>query len=141
MELAAVIISSFAVTFSIFSFLLSYRYQKHMQQGAFYFDRNIMVEGMLKDIPEALSLYGINIKEAEKNGISNGQIAYLISSLNAMIGFCKAENITIKDHLQCSDYRKNMFDQASTLNTWDYARFVFSEETREAIDNYLSSKK
>jgi hypothetical protein len=107
------------------------------REAIFHMERNVEFEGKLAEWPEAFKFYGIDLHNAEKDGISKEQITFLILSINALSSICQAKGESVYEQIKKNSYRKRMFSQKETRKAWKYARECFSDSTREDIDRYL----
>ncbi len=149
MEYLATIIGGFAVVIS----LLSYRFSRsvaernailaekndRLERAVFYLERNSSFEGKLFECPEALALMGVDLEEAEREGVSPSLIAYMVMNMNAAISYCTATGRKLEDHIRDSRYRRRLFKQDISRRTWKYAR-LFSVDAFEKIDIYLKEE-
>jgi hypothetical protein len=109
-------------------------------EGTFHMERNFAYEGLLVEIPSAMRFYGIEPADVEAEGLSTADVGYLIMTTNALSAFCKSKGVSVRSHLDRSDYRQRILAQPVTHRAWRFARLAFSRETREGVDGYLQDK-
>ena len=125
-------ISSFSVIISVIAYYHSVKTKKKeldFQYSNFKIDRNLSFEEKLVDWKEAFELYGIDLNEAKKDGVTQKHIAYLILCLNAQSATATALGISVSDYINQSKWRQNMYRQNITKKTWKYARQMFEDFT------------
>jgi hypothetical protein len=144
MEVGSSVVAALAFLFSVVSFVMSYRQKKELQaarkkldSALFDLERDMSFEGRLADWPEAFKLHGVDVEAAKREGLTPGQIAYMILSVNGLISYCTANGLDIYTQLKNSEYRKRMFAQRDTRLAWRYARLCIPKETAMKIDKYV----
>lgn len=140
LSILPILISFVAIVISTVSVIvvISNNRKVHRQQEAlFHIERNMTFEGRLADWPDAFRFYGVDVEKAKTDGISPEQITYLVLSINSLSSIAQFSGISMKEEIEGNAYRERMFKNEVTRMTWKYARYFFSDDTVEAVDEYL----
>ena len=136
--------SLLAIAFSVTAFIITFVSNRKLsaknaglQRAVFHMDRNAIFEGRLAEWPETFKLYGVDLQDAEKEGVTKELIAYLVLSFNSLTSVCDIEGESVYDQLQHNNYRRRMFDQEITRKAWKYVRRFSSNNYRD-VDRYLN---
>ena len=136
-----VAISSFSMMISGFAYFHTVR-AKHrelaFQRSSFELGRNVAFEEKLVEWPEAFELYGIDLAEAAKDGVTPQHIAYMILCLDAQSATALSTGTSVLDYITQSRWRQNMYRKDITRKTWKYARHMFEDFTVKDVDEYLA---
>lgn len=140
------IISLIAVLISIYSFFSLQKLtlkvkesEEKFNNSYFYFDRNTHFEGFLKDCPECLKMYQINLQEAEGFGITHREIAFLLEGINLMTTICLQEKKDLTEYLQEGDYWSNFLKNEHTKKVWQYTKPLVSNPVKDTVDNFINA--
>lgn len=139
-DMHSLVIGFLAVGISIASLIIvivSNRKNARIQRAIFHLERNLTFEGRLSDWPAAFDFYGVDLEEAEKEGITKEHITYLILSINTLSSIAMYHGKKMSEELDGNTYRERMFENETTRKTWKYVRRFFGKKTIKAIDEYL----
>ena len=134
-------ISITSVLISIIAYYHSVKSKKKehgFRLSNFTINRNLSFEEKLFSWKGAFELYGIDLNEAKKDGVTQEHIAYLVLCLNAQSATAEGLGISVLDHIHQSKWRQNMYRQSITKKTWKYARQMFEDFTVKDVDEYLA---
>ena len=113
---------------------------EQLNSATFFLSRNEIFEGKLFDHPDCLKLYGIDLDEVHRDGISHQQIAYLVQGFNIVAALKKSGDITsYEDYIDNNEYLKFMFSQEQTIKAWKYAKVLVNADVKTIIDERLVS--
>lgn len=101
--------------------------------------RNTAFESKLAEWPEAMAFYGIDQNQAQKEGISEKQIAFLVLAVNALTLDADLKGTDVTKQIR-SSYWVRLFSSEVTKRTWKYSRNCISDNWRAEIDRFLNSE-
>jgi hypothetical protein len=140
------IISIFAAFIALVSLVITQLHRKRLLEMSFRMKLTPEFEGKLgeRGFKQVFRFYGIKLKDAGKDDVTKGQIAYLVMAVNSIILWCYSANKktmrsvkVFRKYLCKNNYFRLTFKNENTRKAWKYARHFITVIPRSSIDSYL----
>jgi hypothetical protein len=133
-------LSVIALVISFLSLAYTYlatRRTAHREEVMAHYTRSMDYHGTLADDMSTFRLYGVDIDSAKNEGVTDGQIRYLLRYLIAIGAKIDYDKKSMSEHLETCSYCRNILGQQETRTTYRYVRLAISDFIREGVDHYL----